>query len=289
MAQSQFVPQTPVEVLAPELDMTSLLAKTAEIEELFKIAFIPTERASQYFRWLDELRLLKQCGRAIGPRDVGKTRASIHYRTEDAKRVSYVKAWSNSSSRRLFSQILKDIDHAAPKGRREDLRQRLAGCLEPFGIEILIIDNADNLQREVLVDLKHLHETSGVPIILAGDYALDSMLQNHDFRECYPTLFEFDPLDEEDFAKTLRAIEVDILDLPHVSNLAEGTMFETLATHTGARMGRVLKILTKAVLRSLKKGHGKVDEGILLNIANRYGRQYIPLEVRNKNKEEEAK
>jgi DNA transposition AAA+ family ATPase len=286
MAQSQLVPQTPVEVLAPELDMTSLLAKTAEIEELFKIAFIPTERASRYFRWLDELRLLKQCGRAIGPRDVGKSRASIHYRIEDAKRVSYVKAWSNSSSRRLFSQILKDIDHAAPKGRREDLRPRLAGCLEPFGIELLIIDNADNLQREVLVDLKHLHEESGVPIVLAGDDALDNMLQSHDYRECYPTLFEFDPLDEEDFIKTLRTIEEDILARPQASNLAEGMMFETLAVHTEARMGRVIKILTKAVLHSLKKGHGKVDEGILLNIANRYGRKYIPLEARKKKEAE---
>ena len=67
MVQSQLVPQTPVEVLAPELDMTSLLAKTAEIEELFKIAFIPTERASQYFRWLDELRLLNNVGRRSAP------------------------------------------------------------------------------------------------------------------------------------------------------------------------------------------------------------------------------
>jgi len=197
-----------------------------------------------------------------------------------------VKAWSNTSSRRLFSQILKDIDHAAPKGRREDLRPRLAGCLEPFGIELLIIDNADELQREVLVDLKHLHESSGVPIVLAGDYALDSMLQNHDFRECYPALFEFDPLDETDFTKTLRTIEVDILNLPQPSNLAEGIIFETLATRTEARMGRVIKILTKAVLHSLKKGHGRVDEGVLLNIANRYGRKYIPLETRKKKEAE---
>jgi len=287
MAQSQLVPQTPIEVLAPELDMISLLAKTAEIEELFKIAFIPTERASQYFRWLDELRLLKQCGRVIGPRDVGKTRASIEYRTEDAKRVSYVKAWSNSSSRRLFSQILKDIDHAAPKGRREDLRPRLAGCLEPFGIELLIIDNADNLQREVLVDLKHLHEESGISIVLMGEHYLDSMLEEHDYQECFPSLFEFHPLDDKDFVKTLRTIEKDVLNLPQDSNLDKETMLEILTTHTEARMGKIIKILTKAVLHSLKKGHGKVDEGILCNIANRYGRKYSPL-VAEKNKEKEA-
>jgi AAA domain len=122
-----------------------LLAKTVAIEELFKTAFIPTDRHSEYARWIDELRILKHCGRAIGPRDVGKSRSSVHYRSEDTKRVSHVTAWSNSSSKRLFSQILKDINHAAWRGKRHDLRARLASCLELFGIELLLIDNADNL------------------------------------------------------------------------------------------------------------------------------------------------
>jgi DNA transposition AAA+ family ATPase len=272
MAQPQLAVQVPVEVLAPQLDLTDVLAKTAAIEELFKTAFIPTDRASQYFRWLDELRLLKQCGRVIGPRDVGKSRSSVHYREEDRKRISCVKAWSNSSSKRLFSQILKDINHAAPRGKRQDLRSRLAGCLEPFGIELLLIDNAENLQREALIDLKQLHEESGVPVILVGGQDLDSSLQNLDF----------DRLDYDDFQKTLRTIELDLLALPQPSNLSEGTLFEILATSTQARMGVLIKILTKTVLHSLKKGHGKVDEAILHNIASRYGKQYTSPEARKK-------
>ncbi|NEQ26069.1 MAG: ATP-binding protein, partial [Microcoleus sp. SIO2G3] len=156
MARSQLATQTTVEVLAPQLDSTAQLAKAAEIEEIFSTAFIPTNRASEYFRWLDELRFLKQCGRVIGPRNVGKSRTSIHYRQEDRKRVSYVRALTESSSKRLFTQILKDINHAAANGKREDLRPRLAGSLELFGIELLIVDNAENLQREALLDLKQL-------------------------------------------------------------------------------------------------------------------------------------
>lgn len=280
MAQSQLAVQVPVEVLAPPLDLMDVLAKTVAIEELFKTAFIPTDRASQYFRWLDELRLLKQCGRVIGPRAVGKSRSSLHYRAEDRKRVACIKAWSNSSSKRLFSQILKDINHAAPRGKRHDLRSRLAGCLEPFGIELLLIDNADNLQREALIDLKQLHEESGVPIILIGSQDLDSILQNFDLLTCFPTLFEFDRLDEKDFQKTLKTIEFDLLALPQASHLWEGTQFEILATSTQAHMGTLIKILTKAVLHSLKQGHGRVDEAILCNIANRYGKRYIPPEAR---------
>ena len=121
MAQSELAIHVPVEVLTTQLDMTDLLAKAATIEELFKTAFIPTDRHSEYARWIDELRILKHCGRAIlqrrrftnGPRDVGKSRSSVNYREEDIKRVSCVKAWSNSSSKRLFSQIFKDINHAA--------------------------------------------------------------------------------------------------------------------------------------------------------------------------------
>ena len=282
MAQSELAIHVPVEVLATQLDITDLLAKAATIEELFKTAFIPTDRHSEYARWIDELRILKHCGRAIGPRDVGKSRSSVNYREEDIKRVSCVKAWSNSSSKRLFSQILKDINHAAWRGKRHDLRARLAGCLELFGIELLLIDNADNLQREALIDLKQLHEESGVPIVLIGGQDLDNTLVNFDLLTCFPTLFEFDALDEGDLKKTLETIEFDILALPQASNLWEGTVFETLAGSTQARMGVLIKILSKTVLHSLKKGHGKVDETILTNIANRYGRQYVPLEVRNK-------
>ncbi|WP_256874502.1 ATP-binding protein [Nostoc sp. C057] len=178
MARSQLATQSFVEVLAPKLDRNDQIAKTSDIEELFRSCFITTDRASECFRWLDELRLLKQCGRIIGPRDVGKSRASLHYRNEDKKRVSYVKAWSASSSKRLFSQILKDINHAAPTGKRQDLRPRLAGSLELFGLEIVIIDNAENLQKEALLDLKQLFEESNIPIVLVGGKELDDILQD---------------------------------------------------------------------------------------------------------------
>jgi hypothetical protein len=105
-------------------------------------------------------------------------------------------------------------------------------------------------------------------------------LQNFDLLTCFPTLFEFDRLDYGDFQKTLRTIEHDILALPQASHLAEGKLFEILATSTQAHMGSLIKILTKAILHSLKKGHGKVDEALLSNIANRYGKRYIPPEAR---------
>ena len=98
----------------------------------------------------------------------------------------------------------------------------------------------------------------------------------------FPNLYEFDRLEEEDFQKTLRTIELDILALPEASNLTEGAIFEILVATTGARMGVLVKILTKAVLHSLTNGFGRVDPAILGKIANRYGTKYIPPEARNK-------
>jgi hypothetical protein len=278
--QSELVIHVPVEVLAPTIDITDLLAKAAAIEELFKAVFILTNRHSEYTRWLDELRAFKHCGRAIGPRNVGKSRSSAQYRDEHIKQVSHVEAWTNLSSQRLFSQILKDIKHAAWRGKRQDLRPRLAESLKLFGIELVLIDNAHHLQEDALLDLKQLHEESGVPIILIGDKKLDDNLESFDLLNCFPTLFEFDPLDEKDFMKTLDDIE-KILALPQASNLSEGTLFEKLAVNTQARMGVLIAIISKAVLHSVKKGHFKIDETVLTNIVNRYGKKYIALESRN--------
>jgi DNA transposition AAA+ family ATPase len=210
------------------------------------------------------------------PARIGKSRSSSRYREEDDKHISYVKAWSNSSSKRLFSQILKDINHAASKGNSKDLRPRLAGCLEPFGIKLLLIDNADNLQREALMDLKQLHELTKVPIVLIGERELDEVLSNFDLLTCFPNLFEFSRLDEKDFEKTLETIEVDILALPNSSNLSEGIMLELLISGSDGRIDNLIKILTKATLHSLSKGYGKIDEGVLINVINRHGRKYAP-------------
>lgn len=281
MADAPLAKKATVEVLTPQQDSKAKLAKVTEIEEILRTCFIPTDRAQEYFRWLDEIRLLRQCGRVIGPRNVGKSRSSIQYSEEDKKRISYVKAWSSFSSKRLFSAILQDIKHAAVMGRKEDLRPRLAGSLETFGIELVMIDNADQLQKEALLDLKNLFDESNVPIVLVGGRELDSLLDDVDLISNFPVLYEFERLSEEDFKKTLRTIEVEILALAEPSNLAEGNIFEILASNTGGKIGPLLKILTKAVLHSLDRGFNRIDVNVVEKIAVRYGKNYLPIEVKS--------
>ncbi|MFM7368428.1 MAG: hypothetical protein ACKO2Z_11685, partial [Sphaerospermopsis kisseleviana] len=106
-------------------------------------------------------------------------------------------------------------------------------------------------------------EECNVPIVLVGGKELDGILEDCDLLTDFPTLYEFERLEYDDFRKTLTTIELDVLSLPEASNLTEGNMFEILAASTQARMGILIKILTKAVLHSLKKGFSRVDENIL--------------------------
>lgn len=285
MTQSELAIHVPVEVLTPTMDSDDLLEKASAIEELLNAVFISTNRHSEYSRWLDELRALKHCGRVIGPKHVGKSRSSEQYREEYIKRVSHVHARTNLSSQRLFSQILENIKHAAWEIKRQDLRPRLANSLKLFGIELVLIDDAHFLQKDALLDLEQLHKESGVPIILIGGEDLDDNLENFRLLTCFPTLFEFDVLDEKDFTKTLNAIE-KILPLSQISNLSTGTLYETLVVNTQARIGILIEIIPKAVLHSVKKGHQKIDETVLDNIVAHHNKKYISLETRNSVKEE---
>jgi DNA transposition AAA+ family ATPase len=259
-----------------------LLVKVATIEELFKTSFIPTDRHSEYARWIDKIRVLKRCGRAIGPDHVGISRSSEHYRNEDRKRISYVSVLSKISSNKLFSLILKDINHAAWRGNTSDLYGRLVECLELFGINLLLIDNAEFLQKDTLLDIKQLHKNTGVPIILIGKRQLDLTLKKHNLFTYFPSLFEFHPLTESDFLKTLEAIELDILALSQASNLWKGELLGILVRNTQCRIGLLIDILTEAVMDSLMKGYGRIDETIVHNIDNRTGKSYDPSEAEKK-------
>ena len=64
------------------------------------------------------------------------------------------------------------------------------------------------------------------PQLLAGVKELDELLQDCDLLTNFPTLYEFEQLEYDDFKKTLTTIELDILSLPEASNLAEGNIFE---------------------------------------------------------------
>ena len=75
---------------------------------------------------------------------------------------------------------------------------------------------------------------------------------------------------------TLNTIENQYLRLPEASRLSEGQNFQTLALKTHSYIGKLIKVIEAATLRSLEKGFQKIDSEILIKVAGKYGAKYVP-------------
>lgn len=247
---SDLAPHAIVEVLASLADTK---AKVSALERLISSGYIPTHVAETGINWIDERRFLKQCGRLVGPRESGKSRLCEEYENRDFDRVIRLKASTNCSSKKLHRLILKAMNHAAKVRRRDDPRPIVVESITPLGVEVILIDNAHNLELEALSDLKDLYDETGVTIIFSGTPALEVSLDKAELLGSFPYSYPLDPLSEADFKKVLNTIEEKVLNLPFESLLSEGEKFEILTTCTGSLTGRLVKLLPTAILHSVQK------------------------------------
>jgi hypothetical protein len=139
---SDLVPQPLVEIVASLADTK---AKVSALERLISSGYIPTQVAETGLNWIDERRFLKQCGRLVGPRESGKSRLCEEYENRDFDRVIRLKASTNCSSKKLHQLILKAMNHAAKVRRRDDPRPVVVESVTSLGVEVILIDNAHNL------------------------------------------------------------------------------------------------------------------------------------------------
>jgi DNA transposition AAA+ family ATPase len=277
MVLSDINPHPSIEVLPPCRDLSiGAKAVVSEIEQSLRSQFIPTQYAKNYFDELDRYRSLRQGVRVIGRRLTGKSAASRHYAQMADKRAALVSAPSDCSSRRLHGRILMAVGHAAPRGKRKDLRPRVAGCLRPFGYEMVIVDNAENLQKEALIDLKNLMDEQGITIVLCGTPDLDQLLEDYGLLDWFPHLYSFGSLNAPDLLATLNTIEKQYLRLPEASRLSDGQNFQVLTVKTHSYIGKLIQVIQAATLRSLEKGYQKIDSEILAKVADKCGAKYVP-------------
>jgi DNA transposition AAA+ family ATPase len=74
----------------------------------------------------------------------------------------------------------------------------------------------------------------------------------------------------EDFGRTVKIWEQQVLRLPTPSNLTGQTKLKTLAEATGGYIGLMDMVLREAAIRSLKKGLAKIDVETLKEVATEY-------------------
>jgi DNA transposition AAA+ family ATPase len=247
---SDLAPQVIVEVVASLADTK---AKVSALERIISSGFIPTQVAKTGINWIDERRFLKQCGRLVGPRESGKSRLCEEYENRDFDRVIRLKAPTNCSSKKLHRLILEEMNHAAKVRRRDDPRPIVVESVTSLGVEVILVDNAHNLDLEALSDLKDLYDETRVTIIFAGTSDLDISLEKAELLGSFPYSYPLNPLSEDDLKKVLDAIEEKALNLPYKSSLSEGEKFEILTTCTGSLIGRLMKLLPTAILHSIER------------------------------------
>ncbi|MBD2088611.1 hypothetical protein H6F67_01885 [Microcoleus sp. FACHB-1515] len=116
----------------------------------------------------------------------------------------------------------------------------------------------------------------GIAVVLCGISELDQLVEDYGLLDWFPHLYSFGSLEVKDFIATLNTIEEQYLRLPEASRLSEGQNLQTLALKTHSYIGKLIKIIQVATLRSLEKGFQKIDGKVLEKAAAKYGVPYKP-------------
>jgi DNA transposition AAA+ family ATPase len=179
------------------------------------------------------------------------------------------------SRRQIISHCTKEIieylNFRATKGTVSDFRGRAMEVLKGCGVEMLIIDEADRLKPETFADVRDIYDKLGIAVVLVGTDRLDAVMKRDEqvynrFRACH----RFGKLSGDDFKKTVKAWEDNILKLPVPSNLISKAMLGILTSATEGYIGRLDEILREAAIRSLSRGLKKIDKAVLQEAAREY-------------------
>lgn len=255
----------------------------AEIQRLTNRPNLDLPQVKSLHNWLEVKRQAKQACRVVGDARTGKTVACDNYRLrhkpiqEPGKLpivpVVYIQVPEECSSKELFWNILEYLKYQITKGTVAELRERTMRALKNCGVEMVIIDEADNFKLKTLADVRHIYDELKIPVVLVGTIRLDTLIGRDDrvdkrFKACH----RFGKLVGEEFRRTVDIWEKMILKLPVASNLISKSKLELLRESTGGCIGLLDEILRDAGIRSLNKGLPKIDLDTLKEVTTEYQR-----------------
>lgn len=253
----------------------------AETARLRKKTILPLEHVSQLHDWLDGKRKARQSCRIVGESRTGKSIACEAYfyrnkpQQEKGKKpivpVVYIQPPQKCGSKELFKEIIEFLKYRATRGTVSDFRGRAVEVLKGCEVEILIIDEADRLKPETFADVRDIYDKLGISVVLVGTDRLDAVIKRDEqvynrFRACH----RFGKLSGDDFVKTVKIWEQNVLKLPVASNLTSKTMQKTLLEATEGYIGRLDEVLREAAIRALAQGMKKIEKSVLQEVAREY-------------------
>ena len=252
-----------------------------ELERLISPQVIELEHIQKIHSWLNDLRLMKQCGRIIAPSRTGKSVTCDIYRLlnrpqkrlgrRDVLPVLYTQVPGDCQSGELLSLLLEQLGYGETSGSVSQLRRRLQRLLKESRVEMIIIDEANFLNLKTLSEIARIHDLCRISMVLTGTDELDNLIKKKEyihnrFIECY----RLKPLTEKQFPQIVQIWEEDIVKLPVPSNLTKPDILKLLYARTNGTIGLLDRVLRMAAILSLKKGNSNIDRETLDEVLVRY-------------------
>lgn len=211
MAQSEAIPQQPEKREQAALEPQAIAVSQPEQilplgepqrspqlqEEVDRIrssdTYTNASRDLALFTWLNAQRDSRGNGYIVGANFADLRKACQFYRLQYVRKkgvlytipmpVAYCEVEQYGSPVNLFVAILESLGNPyAEIGSLKDIRSRTLGTLKSFGVNILIIGNADCLSYTAHNELVRLAWKLKIPVILAGSLFLSEIFSN--FLKC---------------------------------------------------------------------------------------------------------
>ena len=251
------------------------------IERLNRKGFIPLHQVQIAHDWLEGKRQSRQSGRVVGESRTGKTMACDAYRLRNKPQqiagkpptvpVIYLQIPGECGAKELFGIILRHLKYQVVKGTVADLRERTLQVIKGCHVEMLIIDEAHRFKPKTFAEVQDIFDKLQISVILVGTDRLDTAIKRDEqvynrFRACY----RFGKLSGEDFERTVKIWEQQVLKLPTPSNLTGKKMMIALGEATGGYIGLMDMILREAAIQALQNGLVKIDLKTLKEVTEEY-------------------
>ena len=264
----------------------------AEVERIGKAnTYLPLDRDTELFDWLDDQRDAKLCGYVTSATGSGLLKACQLYRTQYVKRrgtlleipatVLYAEIEQHGGPTDLYCSILEEIGHPlANVGALRDLRSRAWGTIKGYGVKLLVIGNADYITLEGFNELIDIFAKLRIPVILVGTYYLsDNILERKSLpyvrvHDSFLESYEFPNLTEEEIIEVVDDWEAKFLRENRRLNI---TQIESVVSYLRLKSGGLIEplydLLRKIAILKIDEPHFELDQ---YNLTKKFGRRKEP-------------
>lgn len=251
-----------------------------EITRLNRPSILHLEHIKNLHNWLDDKRKSRHSCRIVGESRTGKTVACNAYKlrnkpTQNGQQtpivpVVYIMPPTKCTAKELFKEIIEALRYRAVKGTVSDFRSRAMEVLKACEVEMLIIDEADRLNLDIFSEVRDLKEQN-ISVVLVGTDRLDNVIKKDEqIYNRFRSHRRFGKLAGVDFKKTVIIWETKVLKLPVPSNLGRPEMLKILVKATEGYIGRLDELLREAAIKSLSRGHKRIEKKTLQEVAKEY-------------------